>query len=53
MGMKANALYGVFITRITDHALMVDSVKLLLLAGKEKENWEDQVTLSIQELSKS
>ena len=45
-------VYGVFITRITDHA-QKRQCEVVLLAGKDREHWEDQVTLTIEELAKA
>jgi hypothetical protein len=45
-------VYGVFVTRITDHA-QKRQCEVILLAGKERENWEDQVTLTIEDLAKA
>ena len=43
-------VYGVFITRITDHAKK-RQCEVVLLAGKQRELWEDQVTLVLEELA--
>lgn len=45
-------VYGVFVTRITDHA-QKRQCEVVLLAGKDREHWEDQVTLTIEELAKA
>ena len=45
-------VFGVFVTRITDHQKK-RQCEMLLLAGKERELWEDQVTLTVEELAKS
>ena len=49
---EENALYGVFITRITDHP-NGRQCEVTLLSGKKRELWEDQVTLVLQELALS
>jgi hypothetical protein len=45
-------VYGVFVTRITDHA-QKRQCEVILLAGKDREHWEDQVTLTIEELARA
>ena len=45
-------VYGVFVTRITDHA-QKRQCEVVLLSGKDREHWEDQVTLTIEELAKA
>jgi hypothetical protein len=45
-------VFGVFVTRITDHA-QKRQCEVVLLAGKDREHWEDQVTLTIEELAKA
>ena len=45
-------VYGVFVTRVTDHA-QKRQCEVVLLAGAQRELWEDQVTLSIEELAKA
>jgi hypothetical protein len=45
-------VYGVFVTRITDHDNK-RQCEVVLLAGKQRELWEDKVTLIIEELAKS
>jgi hypothetical protein len=49
---EENELYGVFITRITDHP-NGRQCEVTLLSGKKRELWEDQVTLVLQELALS
>lgn len=49
---KESKVYGVFVTRITDHALK-RQCEVVLLAGKQRELWEDQVTLTIEDLARS
>lgn len=43
-------VFGVFVTRITDHA-QKRQCEVILLAGKQRELWEDQVTFTIEELA--
>jgi hypothetical protein len=43
-------VYGVFVTRITDHA-QKRQCEVVLLSGKHRELWEDQVTFTIEELA--
>jgi len=43
-------VYGVFVTRVTDHAKK-RQCEVVLLAGKQRRLWEDQVTLVIEELA--
>ena len=45
-------VYGVFVTRITDHQKK-RQCEVVVLAGKQRELWEDSVTLTIEELAKS
>lgn len=45
-------VFGVFVTRITDHA-QKRQCEVLLLAGKERQLWEDQVTTTIEDLAMS
>lgn len=43
-------VYGVFVTRVTDHAKK-RQCEIVLLAGKQRELWEDQMILVIEELA--
>ena len=43
-------VFGVFVTRITDHP-QKRQCEVVLLAGKQRELWEDQVTFTIEELA--
>ena len=45
-------VFGVFVTRITDHA-QKRQCEVLLLAGKDRHLWEDQVTLAVEDLATS
>lgn len=45
-------VYGVFVTRVTDHA-QKRQCEVLLLAGKDRHLWEDQVTLAVEDLATS
>jgi hypothetical protein len=45
-------VYGVFVTRITDYA-QKRQCEILLLAGKERELWEDKMVLTIEELARA
>ena len=47
-----NKIYGVFVTRITDHP-QKRQAEIVLLAGKERELWEDQMLITVEELAKA
>jgi hypothetical protein len=50
-GVETN-VFGVFVTRITDHQ-QKRQCEVILLAGKQRELWEDNVTIAIEELARS